>query len=78
MTTNVDDRECVKDDTINFDEYLDCSKVLFENRLKYGIVTQSKFDDFILHKTIGMGSFGRVILVNHKSDNNTFLAMKVS
>ncbi|CAI6371381.1 unnamed protein product, partial [Macrosiphum euphorbiae] len=37
----------------------------------------SEIGDFIFHKTIGLGAFGRVMLVNHKSKPEQFLAMKV-
>lgn len=59
-------------------EYLVISKTMFEHRLNNFDMEESKFKDFILHKTIGLGAYGRVWLVNHKSDDNKFLAMKVS
>ncbi|XP_050440041.1 cAMP-dependent protein kinase catalytic subunit alpha-like [Adelges cooleyi] len=58
-------------------EYLECATKLFKNRLENEKIIESKFDDFNLIKTIGKGAFGRVILVNHKSDPKTFLAMKI-
>ena len=35
-----------------------------------------KLDDFEIMKTLGTGSFGRVILVQHKSDSK-YYAMKI-
>ncbi|XP_050430643.1 cAMP-dependent protein kinase catalytic subunit alpha-like [Adelges cooleyi] len=58
-------------------EYLECAAKLFETRLENEKIAESKVDEFQLIKTIGVGAFGRVILVTHKSDPNTFLAMKV-
>lgn len=71
---------CSDGDVItDINEYLDCSKAKFEYRFENEQHTrEAQFEDFTLHKTIGMGAFGRVMLVNHKSDKETFLAMKVS
>lgn len=49
---------------------------MFELRLNTQM-KKSSFDDFILHQSIGEGAFGRVLLVQYKSDENTFFAMKV-
>lgn len=79
MTTNkVIDQDCAQEITSTLKEYLDCSKINFENRLNNTKIQLSTFSDFILHKTIGLGAFGRVYLVHHKSNNKKFLAMKVS
>lgn len=74
------ENDCIPGQNVISDvkQYLDCAKIEFEHRLNNEKMVLSTFDDFKLHKTIGLGSFGRVILVNHKSDSNTFLAMKVS
>lgn len=77
VTINVVENGCTKDNINNVGEYLNCSKMMFEHRLKNEYMKQSSLDDFILHKTIGVGAFGRVLLVNHKSDDKKFLAMKV-
>ncbi|VVC44770.1 Protein kinase domain,Protein kinase-like domain,Serine/threonine-protein kinase, active [Cinara cedri] len=83
MTTDIDpdnmavDYDCTKQNISNIKEYLDCSKIKFEYRLTNDKMQLSTFDDFVLLKTIGLGAFGRVFLVHHKSDNKTFLAMKV-
>lgn len=70
---------CSDVDITDIGEYLECSKVKFEHRLEHEQHTrEALFEDFILHKTIGIGAFGRVLLVNHKSDAKKFLAMKVS
>lgn len=71
------DHDCKLEDLNKNQEYLDCCKIHFENRLKKRQTVESSFHDFIIHKTIGMGAFGRVMLVNHKSDPKKFLAMKV-
>lgn len=74
-----DDRSCEteKNKIENIQVYFDCSKTMFENSLKNEKFKKSSISDFILHEPIGMGAFGRVLLVHHKSDKNTFLAMKV-
>lgn len=75
--TSVIVNSCTNDSINNVGEYLDCTKVMFERRLMDESKKQSSLEDFILHRTIGIGAFGRVLLVNHKSDVKTFLAMKV-
>lgn len=77
-TGSVNDHGCDKEDykIENIQEYLNCSKTVFERRLTEQM-KKSSFDDFILHQSIGEGAFGRVILVQHKSDENAFFAMKV-
>lgn len=37
----------------------------------------SCLDDFDRIKTLGTGSFGRVMLVQHKGENKAFFAMKI-
>lgn len=68
---------CMLEDIDKIQEYLECSKINFENRLKRQPMKESSVNDFTFHKTIGMGAFGRVMLVNHKLDPRKFLAMKV-
>lgn len=79
MTNNriVNETRCSKGIN-NIEAYLNCAKAMFEVRAKKVLIAESSFEDFVIHKTIGMGAFGRVLLVNHKSDNKTLLAMKVS
>lgn len=72
------DEKCLQKTLSSISEYLECATKLFETRLENEKITESKVDEFQLIKTIGVGAFGRVILVTHKSDPNTFLAMKVS
>lgn len=43
---------------------------------KSGKRTKAKLDDFILLKTVGKGSFGKVVMVR-KKDNNQIYAMKI-
>jgi len=71
------DNNCILEDISKIQEYLECSKINFENRLRQQPMITSSVNDFIFHKTIGMGAFGRVMLVNHKLKPETFLAMKV-
>ncbi|XP_060876150.1 cAMP-dependent protein kinase catalytic subunit beta-like [Metopolophium dirhodum] len=71
------DNNCILEDINKIQEYLECSKINFENRLRQQQMDESSVDDFIFHKTIGMGAFGRVMLVNHKLKPETFLAMKI-
>ncbi|XP_026816004.1 cAMP-dependent protein kinase catalytic subunit beta-like [Rhopalosiphum maidis] len=68
---------CILEDINKIQDYLECSKKNFEDRLKQQPMNESSFHDFILHKTIGVGAFGRVMLVNHKLHPNKFLAMKI-
>lgn len=68
---------CILEDINKIQEYLECSKINFEDRLKQQPMDESSINDFIFHKTIGVGAFGRVMLVNHKSKPDKFLAMKV-
>lgn len=68
---------CILEDINKIEEYLECSKINFENRLSQQPMNESSINDFVFHKTIGMGAFGRVMLVNHKSKPEKFLAMKV-
>jgi len=70
--------QCILEDISKIQEYLECSKSNFEDRLKQQPMIESSINDFVFHKTIGMGAFGRVMLVNHKSKPDKFLAMKVS
>lgn len=74
------EHKCTKESINNIQEYLDCSKIMFEYRLNNNdqLIEPAVFEDFVLHKTIGLGAYGRVLLVNHKSDGQKFLAMKVS
>ncbi|XP_025191950.1 cAMP-dependent protein kinase catalytic subunit beta-like [Melanaphis sacchari] len=69
--------DCILEDINKIQDYLECSKKNFEERLKQQPMNESSFHDFVLHKTIGVGAFGRVMLVNHKLDSNKFLAMKI-
>lgn len=71
------DNNCILEDINKVQEYLECSKLNFENRLRRQQMNDSAVDDFTFHKTIGMGAFGRVMLVNHKLKPEVFLAMKV-
>ncbi|CAI6356219.1 unnamed protein product [Macrosiphum euphorbiae] len=75
--TTPHDNNCILEDINKIQEYLECSKINFENRLKQQPMNESAVGDFIFHKTIGMGAFGRVMLVNHKLKPEPILSMKV-
>lgn len=59
-------------------EFLNFSKTKFEIRFSQENKTVTPIDDFEVIKTIGVGGFGRVFLVNHKVEPQKYLAMKVS
>ncbi|RNA37264.1 cAMP-dependent kinase catalytic subunit, partial [Brachionus plicatilis] len=67
-------------------QFLDFKRKEFEERYKHGPKSQSnqlldpknvKLDDFELDRTIGTGSFGRVIIVYLKKDRSQRYAMKM-
>jgi len=76
-TSNDRNNICILEDISKIQDYLECSKRNFEDRLKQRPMNESSFHDFVLHKTIGVGAFGRVMLVNHKLNPDKFFAMKV-
>ena len=71
----------------NVRQYLDIKKKEFEDKFKstskpsLGLINSKemnvKLDDFELDRTIGTGSFGRVMIVNMKRDRSQRYAMKM-
>lgn len=53
---------------INFREFLEKAKVEFEAKWKSPIKGNAALDDFTRVKTLGTGSFGRVMLVQHEKN----------
>lgn len=62
-------------------QFLDAKKKDFEEKYKHGgklnNQNQVKLDDFDLDRTIGTGSFGRVMIVYNKRDRSQRYAMKM-
>lgn len=59
-----------------FKEFLAKAKEEFQNKWDHPGQNTSCLDDFDRIKTLGTGSFGRVMLVQHKA-NKDFYAMKI-
>ncbi|KAL3279819.1 hypothetical protein HHI36_017326 [Cryptolaemus montrouzieri] len=57
--------------------YLHNSKRKFEEKWRRPLVERGKLDDFKILQTLGTGSFGRVMLVKPKKDNNSSYALKM-
>jgi len=64
------------DPTENVEEFLREAKEKFEEQWKNQSQNTANLDDFDRIKTLGTGSFGRVMLVQHKSSKKYF-AMKI-
>jgi len=60
----------------NVQDFLDKAKKDFEEKWAKNPQNTAKLDDFDRLKTLGTGSFGRVMLAQHK-ENKTFYAMKI-
>lgn len=56
--------------------YREAEKDRFEKRWKLQITNTAQFDDFDWKRTIGIGSFGRVVYATHKRSNRGF-AIKI-
>jgi protein kinase A len=66
-----------KGDTAEYvKEYLERVKEEFEEKWKKNPTNTAALDDFDRIKTLGTGSFGRVMLVQHKASKE-FYAMKI-
>jgi len=63
-------------DGFDFKEFLEKCKSEFEEKWNHPKHNTASLDDFERLKTLGTGSFGRVMLVQHKS-NKTHYAMKI-
>jgi protein kinase A len=63
-------------DGFDFKEFLEKCKTEFEEKWNHPKHNTATLDDFERLKTLGTGSFGRVMLVQHKA-NKTHYAMKI-
>ncbi|GJQ73041.1 hypothetical protein Trydic_g1673 [Trypoxylus dichotomus] len=61
----------------DFEVYLRRAKKEFEYRWKMEFKARGDVTDFIIIRTLGTGSFGRVMLAKHKQAQNKLLAMKL-
>lgn len=61
---------------ISFEQFLKKSKKEFEIKIKDDMQENSCFDDYIIMKTLGTGSFGRVVMAKQKSSPKLY-AIKV-
>jgi len=64
------------DSTESVQDFLDKAKKEFEEKWAKNPKNTAALDDFERLKTLGTGSFGRVMLVQHKA-NKTHYAMKI-
>jgi protein kinase A len=64
------------DSTESVKEFLEKCKTEFEEKWNHPKHNTATLDDFERLKTLGTGSFGRVMLVQHKA-NKTHYAMKI-
>jgi len=60
----------------DFKEFLETAKEEFEEKWKNPVKNTACLDDFDRLKTLGTGSFGRVMLAQHK-EKKTYYAMKI-
>lgn len=76
----IDELDSAEKEIIDVKDYLNCCKILFEQRYNNegSAAVETPFEDFTLHSIVGKGAFGTVVIVNHKSDDSKFFAMKVS
>jgi protein kinase A len=67
-----------KGDTVeDVKQILEEAKKEFEEKWRKPTSSNACLDDFDRKKTLGTGSFGRVMLVQHKKDRDKFYAMKI-
>jgi len=60
----------------DFKEFLETAKEEFEEKWKNPVKNTACLDDFDRLKTLGTGSFGRVMLAQHK-EKKSYYAMKI-
>jgi len=61
----------------NVKEFLAKAKEEFQHKWDHPPPSSSCLDDFDRIKTLGTGSFGRVMLVQHKGNDKAYYAMKI-
>nr|AAY84715.1 protein kinase A catalytic subunit [Lymnaea stagnalis] len=61
----------------NVKEFLAKAKEEFQQKWDHPPASSCCLDDFDRIKTLGTGSFGRVMLVQHKGENKAYYAMKI-
>ncbi|PIO77039.1 kinase domain protein [Teladorsagia circumcincta] len=84
VSTSADDEADVNDDDqanedepiLTFKEFLEKAREDFKQRWENPAQNTASLDDFDRIKTLGTGSFGRVMLVKHKASGN-YYAMKI-
>ncbi|THD28988.1 cAMP-dependent protein kinase catalytic subunit alpha [Fasciola hepatica] len=59
-----------------FYEFLEREKPIFDRKFEHPVQSNASLDEFDRVKTLGTGSFGRVMLVRHKK-NQKYYAMKI-
>ncbi|XP_075242884.1 cAMP-dependent protein kinase catalytic subunit 1-like isoform X3 [Convolutriloba macropyga] len=65
------------DTTENVREFLAKAKEEFTGKWEKSSTSNAQLNDFEIMKTLGTGSFGRVILVQHKTGDSKYYAMKI-
>ncbi|KAG5875332.1 hypothetical protein JTB14_018740 [Gonioctena quinquepunctata] len=61
----------------SFATFLKKAKKEFDLRIQEDLKVSASFEDFKILKTLGTGSFGRVVLCKYKDSDNDLFAMKV-
>lgn len=62
---------------VEYDSFLKRSKKEFESKWKAEFQQKGSFSDFQIIKTLGTGSFGRVVLAQHRQKEGKLLAIKM-
>ncbi|KAF5276829.1 hypothetical protein FQA39_LY06381 [Lamprigera yunnana] len=62
---------------LQIEQILRLGKLYYENKLKPQFKSNVSLTDFTIVRTLGTGSFGRVLLVHDKNHNNEVYAVKV-
>ncbi|XP_071039444.1 cAMP-dependent protein kinase catalytic subunit 1-like [Parasteatoda tepidariorum] len=70
------EKETKEEKPLDFKQYLEQAKKDFENRWNNPTTNTAKLKDFERIQTLGTGSFGRVMLVQH-NDTKKYYAMKI-
>lgn len=62
---------------VEFENYLKKAKKDFETKWKAEFATRGSLSEFQIMKTLGTGSFGRVVLAQHRKKEGKLLAIKM-